>query len=292
MIAPASTHTHTLILLHGRGSNAENFGLEFLKSEISGGKALTDLFPGLKFIFPTAKKRRSTILKRVPINQWFDNYSLEDPSERQDLQYDGLSETTAYIHNLMRQEEELIGAKNVIVGGLSQGCAMAFHVLLSYEPEPDLESSSNAIGGFIGMSGWLPFQKDILSTVSHKDLGYSDDDDDSDDPFSTAQQDDDETELFRAANCVRDIVNLPPLSADESAGPPAFVHCPVFLGHGDADPKVSVRLGEEARDTLESLGINTTWRAYEGFGHWYKVPDEIDDIVLFLQREVGLKAKV
>lgn len=73
-------HTHTLILLHGRGSNAERFGLEFLSSA-----NLQPRLPTVKFVFPTARKRRSTVLKRIPINQWFDNYSLDDPGQRTDL---------------------------------------------------------------------------------------------------------------------------------------------------------------------------------------------------------------
>jgi len=69
VIPPSSQHTHTFILLHGRGSNGERFGIEFLKPTVSSGKRLQQLFPGMKFILPTAKKRRSTILQRLPINQ-------------------------------------------------------------------------------------------------------------------------------------------------------------------------------------------------------------------------------
>lgn len=52
---------------------------------------------------------------------------------------------------------------------------------------------------------------------------------------------------------------------------------PVFLGHGSADPKVAVGLGRRMASVLaDGLGVDVTWRAYENFGHWYKVPDEID----------------
>lgn len=34
--------------------------------------------------------------------------------------------------------------------------------------------------------------------------------------------------------------------------------------------------------------MDVTWKVYEGFGHWYKMPDEIDDIVRFLQEKVGV----
>lgn len=73
-----------------------------------------------------------------------------------------------------KREVKLIGdVRNVSVGSLSQGCAMAFYVLPSYyESEsgsvcspPEESNENNLIGVFISLSGWLPFQRDILSTV-------------------------------------------------------------------------------------------------------------------------------
>ncbi|GFG24787.1 acyl-protein thioesterase 1 [Aspergillus udagawae] len=76
-------HTHTIILLHGRGSNGEDFGHVFIEST-----DIAQRLPTTKFIFPTASRRRSTVMKRIPINQWFDNYSLKDPNTRTELQID------------------------------------------------------------------------------------------------------------------------------------------------------------------------------------------------------------
>ena len=131
----AQQHTHSIILLHGRGSNAERFGSEFLQSKTSSGLTIPETFPGLNIIFPTAGKRRSTILKRVPINQWFDNYSLSDPSERQDLQYDGISETSNFLHEIIKKEADLVGVNNLVLGGLSQGCAMGLQVPLNFDAD-------------------------------------------------------------------------------------------------------------------------------------------------------------
>ncbi|PGH11638.1 hypothetical protein AJ79_04778 [Helicocarpus griseus UAMH5409] len=97
-LSPAE-HTHTFIILHGRGSNAERFGLELLRSG-----NLSARLPTVKFIFPTASKRRSRILKKISINQWFDNYSLEDPGQRTELQIDGLCETGAFLRELIERE--------------------------------------------------------------------------------------------------------------------------------------------------------------------------------------------
>src|SRR6266702_4306956 len=41
----SSTHTHTLIVLHGRGSNAANFSTSFLSARTSSNHTLQQLFP-------------------------------------------------------------------------------------------------------------------------------------------------------------------------------------------------------------------------------------------------------
>ncbi|KAJ6002929.1 hypothetical protein N7451_005476, partial [Penicillium sp. IBT 35674x] len=73
VIQPAEEPTHTIIALHGRGGNAERFGHELLASANVRAR-----LPTVRFVFPTASKRRSKILKRTPINQCFHNYSFDD----------------------------------------------------------------------------------------------------------------------------------------------------------------------------------------------------------------------
>ncbi|KAL2866669.1 uncharacterized protein BJX67DRAFT_354535 [Aspergillus lucknowensis] len=96
---------------------------------------------------------------------------------------------------------------------------------------------------------------------------------------------------IQALNYVRDILDLPPLqgarNSDGESGDVPYLKTPVFLGHGAADPKVSVNLGRQMASILaEGFGMDITWKAYEGFGHWYKVPDEIEDVLLFLKEKV------
>jgi predicted esterase len=63
----------------------------------------------------------------------------------------------------------------------------------------------------------------------------------------------------------------------------------VFIGHGSEDPKVSVRLGEKMSRVLSiGLGISITWKSYEGLGHWYRVEDEIQNILEFLESHAGI----
>lgn len=371
-IHPLSTqHTHTFIILHGRGSNAERFGFELLDSA-----NLAQRLPTVKFVFPTARKRRSTVLKKIPINQWFDNYSLDDPNQRTDLQIEGLMETAKFLRELISQEARVFenqasgesGYHKVILGGLSQGCAAGIFTLLGGLGE----NGDERVGAFFGMSGWLPFERQLndmlgpgLSTFetgeleqvdllsgdtqnpSMQDSDSEDGEDESeeesdsedgedqtaidDNAFSDAESDrfapgtdkDDDFDPFQsetsnspgilnnqitritdAINHIRGILEIPPVSTSVSEGDSArdqntspqtakvgipALQTPIFLGHGCEDPKVSVHLGEKmARLLADQMQMNVIWKAYEGLGHWYRVPDEIDDVVQFLRENVDL----
>ncbi|RMZ88871.1 hypothetical protein DV736_g3908, partial [Chaetothyriales sp. CBS 134916] len=271
IVPPTSEHTHTAILLHGLGSNGETFGRELLRSgTTTNGRSLADSFPGMKFIFPTARRRRSSAFKRATINQWFDVASLDDPSKRRDLQIDGLTESSNHVWSILKREADTILPHHVVLGGLSQGCAMAVFVLLSLD---------FPIGGFVGLSGWLPFRYDIMELIGSgaADPVFSEDSDDGGKGESPAP--------IQAVNLVRDILSKDDIDTEnlnhthENLG----LATPVFLGHGAEDPKIKCSLGKEAADTLQMLGMDVTWRCYPELGHWYKIPEEIDDIVEYLK---------
>ena len=63
IVEPAADHTHTFILLHGLGFNDEKFGRElFDTGKTSNSRLLSQHFPGARFVFPTARWRRSSAL--------------------------------------------------------------------------------------------------------------------------------------------------------------------------------------------------------------------------------------
>lgn len=274
VIQPTSTHTHTIIFLHGLGSNGEKFGTELLESGVSSdGMKLTEIYPGAKFVFPTAKKRRSSAFRRAKLNQWFDIASLEDPSLRREVQLQGLAESSSQIREILSQELMTIPSSNIIFGGLSQGCAMALCILLTLE---------FPLGGFVGMSGWLPFCGDMDDIINSD---RTPDDEGHDNPFSVGNSQDEQIlDLpIAAVNFVRDLLSMDPLDITASEDIQTSLATPVFLAHGEDDEKIKVYLGQEAVQTLSSLGIRTTWKSYPGLGHWYQIPEEIDDILEFLR---------
>ncbi|EHK96390.1 hypothetical protein M7I_7889 [Glarea lozoyensis 74030] len=242
---PLATHAQTFILLHGRGSNGEKFGVEFLASKISDGKTIPELFPGMKFVFPTAKKRRARAYNRALVRQWFDGVPIDEQEgmsrEEKEWQVEGLVESGRFLRGVVDGEVSCVGAKNELVN-----------------PERNLDASEE---------------------------------DGDDDPFATSDNDDDfdfeqDTGPSSIASQVTDFVRqnmeLPSLPHEIE---PAFLKTPVFLGHGKGDEKVKIGLGRDVVGLGRGLGMDVRWVEYEE-GHWYKVPDEIDDIVGFLRGAV------
>ncbi|KAH9885709.1 acyl-protein thioesterase [Xylariomycetidae sp. FL2044] len=283
VVEPTSTHTHSVIFLHGLSSNGEKFGTELLETGIdSSGRKLSRLLPGVRWIFPTAKRRRSTAFRRSMLTQWFDVARLRDPEYRRETQLQGLSESTVAIREFVSREmSEVGGPENVIIGGLSQGCAMSLIILLGLE---------HRLGGYIGMSGYLLYRNDIEDAMRETEEM------DEDDPFAPSGGDDnngDGTEPrspgVLVSSFVRDLVGLEPISHQTREATAGLT--PVFLVHGVADDKKPVEAGEAAAKTLQAAGYEVQWKAYPDLGHWYKIPDEIDDIVDFIRTRVGWPVK-
>lgn len=271
-------HAHTIILLHGLGSNGEKFGVELLESGVSSeSKTLPTLLPNTKFVFPTARKRRSSAYGRATINQWFNIASLDDPAHRQATQLQGLAESAQELRAILAREVQAVSSKNIILGGISQGCAMALFLLLSLE---------FPIGGFVGLSGWLPFRDDI-DEIAHADTTQNIEEDGPSVSFGTCEENVVRDPQTDAVKFVRDILSSDGTDIESSGIGQSSLTTPIFLGHGEDDQKIRCVLGEHATLTLRSLGMLVEWKGYSGLGHWYKIPDEIDDIVEFLRTKIG-----
>lgn len=198
------------------------------------------------------------------INQWFDIASVEDLSYRRDTQVQGLAESAEYVRSIIARELETIPKEKIVLGGLSQGCAMSLTILLSLE---------FPIGGYFGMSGRLPFREDIEDVVAPVE--------EEDDPFADDEADGEALEpQLMAVSLVRDILSVDTVTLSSEL---TSLTTPVLLCHGEEDEKVKCKLGKEAAECLSSLGMQVTWKCYPGLGHSYKIPDEIDDIFEFLE---------
>lgn len=304
-------HLQTFIFLHGRGSWAEELGPELLRAPIrvpepglvpgahgngddSSANAtkktpraeeaivtLQTAFPHARFVFPTAARRRATIYKRALTRQWFDSWKLDPPAtDREELQVGGLRETTGYLQQLLRAEILLVpgGARNVVLGGLSQGCAASLVALLLWEGEE--------LGAAVGMCGRLPFAEGLMGVILDKKSEEEDCEVLGFDPFAADSRGGDEASggaadnpAERAVAWLSEQLGLPAPRLTRARLP--VQNIPIFLGHGARDEKVSIELGRRASECLGELAAGVCWKEYDDLGHWYS-GDVLKDLVLFL----------
>jgi len=115
-----------------------------------------------------------------------------------------------------------------------------------------------AVGGFIGLSSWLPFRKDIDK------LGCS-----------------------RTGERLQRIRSW--LSESDTAYPPKsndkVLNTPVFLTHCKDDDVVSVTHGNDLCQSLGSMALYTEWHCYETGGHWLNEPQGVDDVVALMKKQ-------
>lgn len=187
------------------------------------------------------------------MDEWFDIYSLTDPSAREELQVQGLRDSVGFLRNLIRDEIELLGgdASHLFIMGISQGCATGLLAMLVGRCK---------LGGFIGLSGWMPFRAQIEAT-SRKESG---------DPVMRAELDTFFTSTIGLEDPMPDV---------------SILSTPVMLCHAADDEVVDIELNRQACATLEGLGMKVQWKEYQDGGHWINEPQGYDDIVAFLARE-------
>ncbi|MCJ1460628.1 hypothetical protein MMC28_011010 [Mycoblastus sanguinarius] len=254
-ILPNSSHTHTIIALHGRGSNGPDFAEELFEGQTSLGLNLREAFPTYKWVFPTSQERYSTVFQQQ-MDEWFDIYSLGDPSQREELQIEGLKDSIVFLHSLIEDEAKLVTPSRLIILGISQGCATGLLALLA---------SEYMLGAFVGLSGWMPFRGHIEEATKEG-------------PPSQVHS---RLRTFFQSNFG---LRKPASIVAESS-----VHTPVFLGHASDDEVIDIELGRQMRTALEGLGTKVEWKENGDCGHWIKEPAEFDDIVKFLSRAMEEK---
>ena len=167
--APHGDHTHTAILLHGRGSNGPEFAEELCSSVDSQQKNLSDSLPNWRWVFPTSGLRWSERFQE-DMPSWFDSYSLDNPVERQELQVDGLRESVLYTLMLLDHEIKLVGGNphRVFLGGISQGMAVALWAFLCAPGR-----IQKPLGGVLGFCGWIPFAEEAEEYKARERAKYT-----------------------------------------------------------------------------------------------------------------------
>lgn len=264
---PEGTHTHTIVLLHGRGSNGPEFAEELFSSTTSNGQNLASRLPNYRWVFPTSRDRWSTTFQEE-MSAWFDVYSLTDIQQRRELQKEGLCESILQILEILETEIAMLNGKvsRIYLGGMSQGMATALWVFLAAMVTGRVQGP---LGGLLGFCGWLPFAHQLEDRL-------------------------DEATIAPGASQIGHLIRE--LFLDEIADDETFrtekevdaslLSTPVFLSHGADDAWVSVELGQQAFRVSQKMMSRVEWNEHTGAendGHWIKEPEGFDQIVQFLE---------
>jgi lysophospholipase-2 len=279
VLKPLSTHITTLILLHGTSTSGIEFGMSLNNPIIMPVEPapsmntmdLHQLLPYTKLVFPTGKLRPTTVFEGRNSNAWFDMTSFSDRSIDETKQIEGIKESILYLEGLIASEVEALGdAGKVVIGGFSQGCAMVGILMLSGVLD------KVEIGGWVGMSGWLPFRLPIdrvigqCVTLPEASVG----------------------EVYAARRAAvkeylsRDITGITAqgvtkeTGANEEEGPEDIQR--LWMGHGVDDTKVPLEWGAHMKKVMLNLGVNVTMKEYAGLGHSNN-ENEMKDMVEFLK---------
>jgi len=122
-------------------------------------------------------------------------------------------------------------------------------------------ASTSKIGAYIGLNGWMPFKTHVEKCQGREDLATF---------FNT-------------------IISLNVLETQPEEG--SMLETPIFLAHNTDDEIVDVQLGQQARDVLLGLGMNTIWEEEKEGGHLGMLKTKgLDSMVAFLQGAVGLSS--
>ena len=154
-VEPKSSADAVVIWLHGLGADASDF---------SGSIPLFNLHPShkIRFIFPDAPQRTIS-MHTMPTRAWFDVTGVESFCESKSIPEDAMHMCET-IDALITSQN--IDRKRVLIGGFSQGAAMALLYGLNAKKE---------VGGIMSIAGWLvskqtPHTKKLPVLISHGNL--------------------------------------------------------------------------------------------------------------------------
>lgn len=138
VIAATTKHTSTFIFLHGLGDTGQGWS-----------SAIGCLRPShVKVICPTAPTMPVTLNAGFRMPSWFDLKALSASGPEDE---EGITQAAKNVHTMIENEIKAgIPANRILIGGFSQGGALALYSALCY-PE--------RLAGVVALSGWLPLRK-------------------------------------------------------------------------------------------------------------------------------------
>ncbi|XP_063976490.1 acyl-protein thioesterase 1 [Diachasmimorpha longicaudata] len=149
VIAATARHTATLIFFHGLGDTGHGWA-----SAMGSIRS-----PHMKVICPTAPTMPVTLNTGFRMPSWFDLRSLDATGPEDE---EGIIRAAAAVHAMIEEEVSAgIPTERIVLGGFSQGGALALYSALTY---------NKPLAGVVALSAWLPLhQKFPAIAVGNKD---------------------------------------------------------------------------------------------------------------------------
>ncbi|BFZ64552.1 hypothetical protein YB2330_005699 [Saitoella coloradoensis] len=145
---PATNGAATAAVIFAHGLGDSGAGWSFIADHYKREKSLQHI----KWIFPNAPLRPITLNGGMRMPAWYDLTSLERVEEAEDSV--GMLQSVETIHALVKETiESGIPADRIVIGGFSQGSAMALLSGMIHKEK---------LAGIAGMSGYLPMASKLV----------------------------------------------------------------------------------------------------------------------------------
>lgn len=145
LVPPSGLYSKVVLFFHGLGDTADGW------ASLMGTLNMEDT----KFILPTAPVRPITLNMGMSMTGWSDILGLH-PNSDEDSK--GFEESAERVNRIIQSEiDGGISPSKILIGGFSQGGALALHVSLR---------SKYPLAGCVGLSTWVPLRKDYPNSLS------------------------------------------------------------------------------------------------------------------------------
>lgn len=142
----------SVIILHGLGASGDDFAPVCEQMDLRPVGAV-------RYLLPHAPMRPVTINNGFVMPAWYDILALGGPAREDEA---GLRESQAIVESLIAREVARgVATARIVVGGFSQGCAMALLTGLRHRDK---------LAGIVGLSGYLPLADQTATERSAANL--------------------------------------------------------------------------------------------------------------------------
>ncbi|KAM0145384.1 hypothetical protein ACHAP3_000511 [Botrytis cinerea] len=240
---PGTYHTRSVILLHDVHDDAVGFAGELMAARLNG-ETIMSIFPGTNWCFPEINypwsvqdiESETSDTADDLVDLWAAYSDTFQQEKRLEIRKE-LCRMLKPIQQFVQRESNLVGIRNVFIGGLEDGATAALHLFLASQAD-----QGGGIGGFMGMNAVLPFCSQVKLLI---DMTPSSGDLPLEDHVNKQIKN-----LADVVSLMRETLGLPTVGKFDRVI--AYLGNPIFLGSVMTDP-ADLELRQKREDMIEIL---------------------------------------